>query len=94
MNENSSLNEEVISAQENLRLSANTVAKLNNELKIVCNENEEYQRRLKDAGDVQMKVNEYENKLGILSQEIERLNMVLQKKNQEIGNLMNELQEL
>ena len=40
MNENSSLNDEMVTAQENLRLSANTVAKLNNELKIVCNENE------------------------------------------------------
>lgn len=39
MNENNSLNDEMVIAQENLRLSANTVAKLNNELKIVCNEN-------------------------------------------------------
>ena len=30
MSENSSLNEEVSIAQENLRLSANTVSKLNN----------------------------------------------------------------
>lgn len=40
MNENTSLGDEVRTAQENLRLSANTVAKLNNELKIVCAENE------------------------------------------------------
>ena len=40
LSENTELGEEVRSAQENLRLSANTVAKLNNELKIVCNENE------------------------------------------------------
>lgn len=37
MSENSALGEEVREAQDNLRLSANTVAKLNNELKIVCN---------------------------------------------------------
>jgi len=37
--ENTSLGDEVRNAQENLRLSAGTVAKLNNELKIVCNEN-------------------------------------------------------
>ena len=37
MNENTSLSGEASLAQENLRLSANTVAKLNNELKIVCN---------------------------------------------------------
>ena len=46
MSENSSLSGEVSQAQENLRLSANTVAKLNNELKIVCNESEELHKRL------------------------------------------------
>ena len=46
MKENTSLGDEVRDAQENLRLSANTVAKLNNELKIVCNENEELKRQL------------------------------------------------
>ena len=40
LNENKHLGEEVNTAQENLRLSAGTVSKLNNELKIVCNENE------------------------------------------------------
>lgn len=39
VNENNSLGEEVRGAQENLRLSAGTINKLNNELKIVCNEN-------------------------------------------------------
>lgn len=39
LGENQSLHEEVNMAQENLRLSANTVSKLNNELKIACNEN-------------------------------------------------------
>jgi hypothetical protein len=38
--ENSSLAEEMHGAQENLRLSAGTINKLNNELKITCNENE------------------------------------------------------
>jgi len=46
MSENTALGEEVREAQDNLRLSANTVAKLNNEFKIVCNENEELKRRL------------------------------------------------
>ncbi len=44
--ENSALGDEVRTAQENLRLSANTVMKLNNELKIVCNENEQLKRRI------------------------------------------------
>lgn len=46
MSENTSLSEEVSIAQENLRLSANTVSKLNNELKVTCNENEELKRRI------------------------------------------------
>lgn len=37
LSENSSLSEEVRSAQENIRLSAGQISKLQNELKIVCN---------------------------------------------------------
>ncbi len=47
MQENTSLGDEMRTAQENLRLSANTVAKLNNELKITCNELEDAKRRIK-----------------------------------------------
>lgn len=46
MSENTSLNDEVRDAQDNLRLSANQVSKLKNELKILCNENEELKSRL------------------------------------------------
>ena len=46
MNENNALGDEVRNAQENLRLSASQIGKLNNELKVTCNENEELQRRL------------------------------------------------
>lgn len=38
--ENVNLNEEVRTAQDNLRLSANQLAKLKNELRITCAENE------------------------------------------------------
>jgi predicted nucleic acid-binding Zn-ribbon protein len=37
MNENTALNDEVRTAQDNLRLSANQMAKVTNELKITCN---------------------------------------------------------
>ena len=37
--ENTNLADEIRNAQENLRLSANQIGKLNNELKITCNEN-------------------------------------------------------
>ena len=74
MNENTSLSGEVSLAQENLRLSANTVAKLNNELKIVCNENEELRKRL---GDSSKKGADNENRVAMLAQEVERLNGVI-----------------
>ena len=44
--ENTSLGDEMRNAQENLRLSANTIAKLNNELKVTCNELEDAKRRV------------------------------------------------
>jgi uncharacterized coiled-coil DUF342 family protein len=54
--ENTNLGEEVRGAQENLRLSSNQIAKLTNELKMMCAENEELQRRVKELGDVNRKV--------------------------------------
>ena len=57
--ENTNLGEEVRGAQENLRLSSNQIAKLTNELKMMCAENEELQRRVKELGDVNRKVAEF-----------------------------------
>ena len=59
MQENSAMGEEVRGAQENLRLSAGTISKLTNELKITCNENEELKRRLQEAGSVNKRIPEY-----------------------------------
>ena len=60
-----------------MRLSANQVGKLTNELKITCNENEELKRRLEGMGEMGRKITEYENRIAMLSQEIERLNSVI-----------------
>lgn len=68
------------------------MSKLQNEFKIVCNENEELKRSLQEFST--KKVGEYENKVVILSQEIERLNGVLEKKNIELGNLNKKLSEI
>jgi uncharacterized small protein (DUF1192 family) len=46
---------------------------LNNELKITCNENEELKRHLSNMGEMGRKIAEYENRIALLSQEIERL---------------------
>ncbi len=70
MSENNNLGDEVRNAQENLRLSASQIGKLNNELKIACNEIEALQRRLQEMGDTGRKASEYENKVAIFSQEI------------------------
>lgn len=66
--ENTNLGEEVRGAQENLRLSANTIAKLNNELKVTCNELEDAKRRVKELSDASRKVAEYESRIALLSQ--------------------------
>jgi uncharacterized coiled-coil DUF342 family protein len=73
MAENNSLGEEVREAQDNLRLSANTVAKLNNELKVLCNENEELKRRLEEESRYKKRSQELEEKVILLSAEIQRL---------------------
>ena len=44
--ENASLSDEVYSAQENVRLSANTITKLNSQLKNLYSENEELRARV------------------------------------------------
>jgi len=65
---NNALGDEVRDAQENLRLSASQIGKLNNELKITCNENEALQRRIQEFGNVNKVAAEYENKVAIFSQ--------------------------
>jgi chromosome segregation ATPase len=77
-----------------LRLSASQIGKLTNEFKVVCNENEELKKRLQEiGGDVSRKIAEYENKIAMLGQELERLNGVIERKNTEIRALGGEIQE-
>lgn len=48
---------------------------------------DDMQKKLVQLNDANKKVSEYENKVAFLSQEIERLNMTVEKKNGEITNL-------
>ena len=48
LSENTNLNEEVRNAQENLRLSAGQIGKLQNEFKVVCGENDDLKRRVNE----------------------------------------------
>ena len=61
---------EVQSAQENLRLSAGQMNKLQNEFKIVCNENDDLKKKLQeiDLGAKRLK-SESENRIAMLAQE-------------------------
>jgi chromosome segregation ATPase len=68
LSENTNLGDEVRNAQENLRLSASQIGKLNNEYKIACNEIEEYKRRLDQAGDLGRRNADSENKIAMLTQ--------------------------
>jgi predicted nucleic acid-binding Zn-ribbon protein len=76
------LGEEIRNAQENLRLSAGQLNKLQNEFKNVCIENDDLKKRV-----VELETNlkrfgsDSNNKLATLSQECERLNSVIEKKN-------------
>ena len=93
LSENSGLNEEVRNAQENLRLSAGQIGKLQNEFKIVCDEGDQLKRKNQELDNALKKLrSEAENKIALLSQEVERLNAVVEKKNSEIRNLGGEVQ--
>ena len=82
------------SAQENLRLSAGTLGKLQNEFKIVCGENDELKKRVSDYENAFKRLNsESENKVKILTQECERLNTLAEKRANEIRALGGEIQE-
>lgn len=67
--------------QEKLRLSANETIKLKNELNDFRMSSDDMQRKLVQLSDANKKISEYENKIAIFSQEIERLNSVVEKKN-------------
>lgn len=62
--------------QENLRLSSGTINKLTNELKLTCNENEELKKKLEENYRYKTKCQDYEEKIILLSAEIQRLRTV------------------
>jgi hypothetical protein len=72
----------VKSAQENLRLSAGTMNKLQGEFKAVCMEADDLKRKLQEYEVAFKRLNtDSDNKIKALSQECERLNAMVEKKN-------------
>lgn len=70
------------------------MGKLQNEFKLVCAENEELKRRyLENENQLKKNRGETEGKIAILSQECERLNALVEKRNSEIKALGGEVQE-
>jgi chromosome segregation ATPase len=92
--ENSSLNEESRNAQENLRLSTGQIGRLTAEYKAMVAQTEDFKRRIGELEAQNKRLSaEGENKVAILSQECERLNALVEKRNGEIRALGGEVQE-
>jgi len=69
------------------------MSKLQNEFKTVCGENDEMKKRLIDYENVFKRLKgEGENQVMILTQECERLNALVEKRNSEIRALGGEVQ--
>ncbi len=70
------------------------MGKLQNEFKLMCAENEEIKRRLLDAENHTKRFKaDGDNKVNILTQECERLNALVEKRNNEIRALGGEVQQ-
>lgn len=81
-------------AQENLRLSAGTLNKLQGEFKSVCGQLDDTKKKLGNTEDAWKRMKaEFENKVNILTGECERLNALVEKRNNEIRALGGEVQE-
>jgi chromosome segregation ATPase len=92
--ENNVLDGDMRNAQENLRLSAGQINKLSNDLKGIFTENEELKKKVVEYESVIKRLRaESDNKVNILTQECERLNSIVEKKNIEIRSLGGEVQE-
>lgn len=78
LNENSSLGEEVRSAQQNLRLSTGQIGRLTAEYKAMVVQSEQTKKKIQELETQNKRLNaEGENKIAILSQECQRLNALV-----------------
>ena len=88
MGENAALGDEMRTAQENLRLSAGTLNKLQGEFKVVCGDYDQTKNKLNETEIAWKKLkSESEGKIQMMADEIQRLNGLIEKKNNEIRAL-------
>ena len=70
LGENNQLGDEIRVAQENIRLSASQIGKLQSEFKSVCDECDDLKRKLTDSDNAFKKYRtDFEQKIALLSQE-------------------------
>jgi chromosome segregation ATPase len=94
LSENSSLGEEMRTAQENLRLSTGQIGRLTAEYKSMVSQIEDFKKKIQDLENQNKRLTaESENKVAILSQECERLNTLAEKRANEVRALGGEIQE-
>ena len=94
LGENTALNEEVRTAQENLRLSTGQIGRLTAEYKSMVTLTEDLKKKVQELeGSNKRLTAEGENKVKILTAECERLNALVEKRNSEIRALGGEVQE-
>ena len=77
-----------------MRLSAGTLNKLQGEFKTVCGELDENKRKLTETEGAWKRLkSESDGKMHSMAEEIQRLNGIIEKKNQEIRNLGGDVQK-
>ena len=74
-------------------MSQNQYAKINNQFKMACDELDALKGNLETSTNANRRIPELENQVALLSQELERVNMLMEKRNAEIRRLSTEAEE-
>ena len=78
----------------NLRMKVDENSSLEVKVRGLTQDNEELRRRLNDLGEANRKIAEYENRIALLTQEIERLNGNIRQLENNNRNLVQEVESL
>ena len=81
------LGQELERVNNNLRMKVDENSSLEMKVRTLTQDNEELRRRLNDLGEANRKIAEYENRIALLTQELERVNGNLRTKVDEVRQL-------